>query len=180
MVVTWIQESMHLLLRDIATLLFSCTAITIWHVYREANLVIDMIASYVVEHLGDFLWTDMREAPSQLCDIIFFYFIGCIHTKLLQYEYSVLLKKGFSQRKGDDFEEIFSLVMKMSSIRVMLGLATSLDLEIEQMDMKITFLHGDLEKTIYMEQPKGFQVKCKGNLVYKLNKSLYGLKQVLR
>ena len=56
-----------------------------------------------------------------------------------------LVVKGFSQRKGVDFGEIFSPVVKMSSIRVVLGIAASLDLEVEQMDMKTAFLHGDLE-----------------------------------
>ena len=62
-----------------------------------------------------------------------------------------LVVKGFSQRKGVDFDEIFSPVVKMTSIRTMLGLAASLDLEVEQMDVKTAFLHGDLEEEIYME-----------------------------
>ena len=64
-----------------------------------------------------------------------------------------LVVKGFSQRKGVDFDEIFSPVVKMTSIRTVLGLAASLDLEVEQMDVKTAFLHGDLEEEIYMEQP---------------------------
>ena len=67
--------------------------------------------------------------------------------------------------------------MKMSSIRVALGLAASMNLEIEQLDVKMAFLHGDLEEEIYMEQPEGFEVKGKENLVCRLKKSLYGLKQ---
>ena len=54
--------------------------------------------------------------------------------------------KGFSQKKGIDFEEIFSSAVKMSSIRIVLGLAASLNLEIEQFDVKTAFLHGDLEE----------------------------------
>ena len=76
-----------------------------------------------------------------------------------------LVVKGFSQRKGIDFEEIFSPVVKMSSIRVVLGLAASLDLEIEQLDVKTAFLHGDLEEEIYMEQPEGFVVAGKEHQV---------------
>ncbi|KAJ8512528.1 hypothetical protein OPV22_002962 [Ensete ventricosum] len=76
--------------------------------------------------------------------------------------------------------KIFSPVVKTSSIRVALGIATNLDLEIEQLDVKTTFLHGDLEEKIYMEQPEGFKVKGKENLVCKLRKSLYGLKQAPR
>ena len=64
--------------------------------------------------------------------------------------------KGFGQKKGVDFEEIFSPVVKMSSIRVVLGLATSLNLDVKQLDVKAAFLHGDLIEEIYMEQPEGF------------------------
>ena len=91
-----------------------------------------------------------------------------------------LVVKGFNQRKGIDFDEIFSPVVKMSSIRVVLGLAASLDLEVEQMDVKTAFLHGELEEEIYMEQPEGFEVKGKEDYVCKLKKSLYGLKQAPR
>ena len=51
------------------------------------------------------------------------------------------------------------------------------DPDLFQMDVKTAFLHGDLDKEIYMEQPKGFEVYGKMPLVYKLNKSLYGLTQ---
>ena len=68
----------------------------------------------------------------------------------------------------------------MSSIRVALGLVARLNLEVEQLDVKTTFFHGDLEEEVYMQQPKGFEVKGKDNLVCKLKKSLYGLKQALR
>ena len=64
-----------------------------------------------------------------------------------------LVVKGFGQRKGIDFDKIFSPVVEMSSILIVLGLTVSLNLEIEQMDVKTTFLHGDLEEEIYMEQP---------------------------
>ena len=91
-----------------------------------------------------------------------------------------MVVKGFSQKKGIDFDEIFSLIVKMSFIRVVLGLAASLDLEIEHMDVKTAFLHDDLDKEIYMEQPEGFIVKGKKDYVCKLKKSLCGLKQAPR
>ncbi|GMI85507.1 cysteine-rich RLK (RECEPTOR-like protein kinase) 8 [Hibiscus trionum] len=59
-----------------------------------------------------------------------------------------LVVKGYTQKKGVDFEEIFSLVVKMSSIRTILSLAACYDLEVKQMDVKITFLHGDLEEEL--------------------------------
>jgi hypothetical protein len=101
------------------------------------------------------------------------------HTSQPRYK-ARLVVKGFRQRKGIDFDEIFSPVVKMSSIRVVLSLAASLDLEIEQMDVKTAFLHGDLEEEIYMEQPEGFRVKGKEDYVCRLKKSLYGLKQAPR
>ena len=88
--------------------------------------------------------------------------------------------KGFGQRKGVDFDEIFSPVVKMSSIRTMLGIAASMNLEVEQLDVKTAFLHGDLEEEIYMEQLEGFIDKGNDQLVCKLKKSLYGLKQAPR
>ena len=63
---------------------------------------------------------------------------------------------------------------------MVLALAASLDLEVEQMDVKTAFIHGDLEEEIYMEQPEGFVVNRKENHVCKLRKILYGLKQALR
>ena len=64
-----------------------------------------------------------------------------------------LVAKGYSQRKGIDYDEIFSPVVRHTSIRVVLALVASWDMHLEQMDVKIAFLHGDLEEQIYMEQP---------------------------
>jgi len=88
-----------------------------------------------------------------------------------------LVAKGYSQMEGIDYHEIFSPVVKLVSIRVVLALVALLDLELEQLDVKTTFLHGDLDEEIYMEQPEGFVQHQKGRLVCKLKKSLYGLKQ---
>ena len=60
----------------------------------------------------------------------------------------------------------------------MLSIATSMDLEVEQLDVKTTFLHGDLEVEIYMQQREGFVMKGKENLVCRLRKSLCGLKRL--
>ena len=74
----------------------------------------------------------------------------------------------------------FSPVAKFTSIKVLLSLAATFDLEVEKMDVKTTFLHGDLNEEIYMKQLEGFTVKCKKEPVCKLNKSLYSLKETAR
>eukprot|EP00253_Pinus_taeda_P023609 PITA_23609 len=77
-----------------------------------------------------------------------------------------LVAKGYSQVSGIDFGDMFSPVAKVTSIRLLLSIAAAFDFEVEQMDVKTTFLHGDLEKEIYMKQPEGFAVKGKKELVY--------------
>ena len=64
--------------------------------------------------------------------------------KLVKYK-ARLVVKGFSQKQEIDFDEIFFPVVKMSSIQVVLGLVASLDLKLEQLDVKTTFLHSDLK-----------------------------------
>ena len=91
-----------------------------------------------------------------------------------------LVAKGFRQQEGIDFEEIFSPVVKMTTLRCVLALAAQFDMELVQMDVKTVFLHGDLQEEIYMQQPEGFEEKGKEGLVCKLKKSLYGLKQAPR
>eukprot|EP00253_Pinus_taeda_P029369 PITA_29369 len=85
--------------------------------------------------------------------------------------------KGFAQKKGIDFDEIFSPIVKMTSIRTILSLVAAEDLHLEELDVKTTFLCGDLEEEIYMQQPQGYEIKGKQKLVWRLKKSLYGLKQ---
>jgi len=71
----------------------------------------------------------------------------------------------------------FSPIAKLSSIILLLSLTATFDLEVDKMDVKTMFLHGDLDEEIYMKQLEGFTVKGKKDLVCKLKKSIYGLKQ---
>ena len=64
--------------------------------------------------------------------------------------------KGCSQIEGVDFSETFAPVAKYNTIRVILALAVAMGLEIHQMDVKTTFLNGELDVLIYMEQSEGF------------------------
>ena len=72
-----------------------------------------------------------------------------------------LVVKGFAQKKGIEFDEIFSPIVKMISIRTILSLVAVVYLRIEQLDVKKSFLHGDLEEEIYMQQLHGYEVKGK-------------------
>ena len=91
-----------------------------------------------------------------------------------------LVAKGFRQIQGVDYDETFSPVAMLKSIRIMLALAAFYDYEIWQMDVKTAFLNGDLEETVYMSQPEGFESSGSAGKACKLLKSIYGLKQASR
>ncbi|GJS39154.1 retrotransposon protein, putative, ty1-copia subclass [Tanacetum coccineum] len=85
-----------------------------------------------------------------------------------------LVARRFTQRACIDYNEVFSLVAQHTSIRVILALTACKDYELEQLEVKTIFLHGNLEEVIYMRHPQGYE---QGNKVCLLKKSLYGLKQ---
>ncbi|CAA7062683.1 unnamed protein product [Microthlaspi erraticum] len=91
-----------------------------------------------------------------------------------------LVAKGYAQREGIDYHEIFAPVVKHVSIRILLSIVAQEDLELEQLDVKTAFLHGDLKEKIYMTPPEGYGQMFKENEVCLLNKALYGLKQAPR
>nr|KAJ0221579.1 hypothetical protein LSAT_V11C200099630 [Lactuca sativa] len=88
-----------------------------------------------------------------------------------------LVIQGFRQKEGIDFFDTYAPVARISTIRLLLALATIHNLVIHQMDVKNAFLNGDLDEEIYMKQPEGFVMPGNEHKVCKLKKSLYGLKQ---
>ncbi|KAM1561756.1 hypothetical protein ACFX1Z_004844 [Malus domestica] len=91
-----------------------------------------------------------------------------------------LVAKGFTQREGVDYNDTFSPVSSKDSMRVIMALTAHFDLELHQMDVKTAFLNGDLYEDIFMVQPPGFVKRGKEDMVCKLQKSIYGLKQASR
>ena len=63
------------------------------------------------------------------------------------------MAKDYAQKEGIDYNEVFSPVVKHSSIRILLALVAQMNMERVQLDVKIAFLHGDLEEGVYMTQP---------------------------
>jgi hypothetical protein len=88
--------------------------------------------------------------------------------------------RGFTQSLGVDYDETFSPVVKPATVRIMLTLAVSKGWPVHQLDVKNAFLHGTLSKTVYCSQPAGFVDTAHPQLVCRLNKYLYSLKQAPR
>ena len=135
----------------------------------------------------------MKEEMDSLLKIRHGIYASCLQVKMLyknKWVYSLkeedggkkifkarLFVKGFVKKKDIDFDEIFSPIVKMTSIHTVLSIVAIEDLHLEKFDVKTIFLHGDLDEEMYVEQPWGFKVKGKENLVCRLKKILYGLKQ---
>jgi len=110
--------------------------------------------------------------------------LGCKWIYRIKYNYDGTVERfkarlvilGNHQVKGLNYNETFSPVMKMVTIRITLAVAAARDWRLHQMDAHNTFLHGNLDDDVYMKLPLRFQVS-QPNLVCKLQKSLYGLRQ---
>ncbi|GKB43455.1 zinc finger, CCHC-type containing protein [Tanacetum coccineum] len=91
-----------------------------------------------------------------------------------------LVIQGLRQKEGIDYFDTYAPVARITTIRLFFALAAIHNLVIHQMDVKTTFLNGDLDKEVYMKKPKGFVMLGNEHKVCKLIKSLYGLKQAAK
>ena len=88
-----------------------------------------------------------------------------------------LVAQGFTQKYGTDFDETFCPVVRQESLRLLMALSVQHGLTLHQFDVTTAFLNGTLDEEVYMQQPQGFTCQGKEELVCKLKKSIYGLKQ---
>lgn len=88
-----------------------------------------------------------------------------------------LVAQGFSQKFGVDYDEVFAPVARSTTMRLLLSIAGINNFTVRHYDIKTAFLNGKLEEEIFLKQPPGFEI---GDKVYKLKKSLYGLKQAAK
>nr|GEY28217.1 retrovirus-related Pol polyprotein from transposon TNT 1-94 [Tanacetum cinerariifolium] len=88
-----------------------------------------------------------------------------------------LWQKGYKQKHGIDYEEVFASVAYLETIRMIIAIASQHKWKIHQMDVKSKFLNGLLEEEVYVEQPEGYVAKGQEGKVLRLKKALYGLKQ---
>ena len=91
-----------------------------------------------------------------------------------------LVAKRYTQKEGVEYKETFSPVAMLKSIRILLSIAANLDYKIWQMNVKTTFLNGNLDEEIYMSQLEGFIEQGPEQKVCRLLKSIYELKQASR
>lgn len=91
-----------------------------------------------------------------------------------------LVAKGYVQRYGIDYVEVFAPVARMDNVRIILALAAQKEWKVYQLDVKYAFLHGELMEDVYVGQPIDFVKKGEPHKVYKIRKALYGLEQAPR
>lgn len=91
-----------------------------------------------------------------------------------------IVAKGYVQKQGIDFEEIFAPVTRLETVRLLLALAAKKGWEVHHLDVKTAFLNGEIQEEVYVKQPEGFEKKGQEHLVYRIQKPLYGLLQAPR
>ena len=108
------------------------------------------------------------------------FWIKCLPDGRIDCYKARLVSKGFHKRPGIDYSETFSLVIKPTTIRLVLSIDISQEWSIHQLDVNNAFLHGHLSEEVFMSQPPGFIDESRPQHVCRLQRSLYDLKQAPR
>lgn len=88
--------------------------------------------------------------------------------------------KGYAQEYSVDYTEVYAPIARMATVRMVIAFAANHGWEIYRLDVKSTFLYGELNEDVYVEQPKGYVKNGSEHKVYELCKALYGLKHASR
>nr|GEU70482.1 hypothetical protein [Tanacetum cinerariifolium] len=99
--------------------------------------------------------------------------------KIVKYK-AIIMAKGYVQKHGIDYKEVFAPVAKIETVHLILALTGSYGWWVHHLDVKSAFLNVDLEEEVYVSQQEGYQKEGESNKVYKISKALYGLKQAPR
>jgi hypothetical protein len=93
---------------------------------------------------------------------------------------AILVVKGYAQRRGVDYDEVFAPVARLDTVRLLIALAAHKGWELHHLDVKSAFLNGELHEDVFVHQPAGFIKEGSEHKVFRLKKALYGLHQVPR
>jgi hypothetical protein len=137
-----------------------------WSIVRWTQFSLMALGSWLIDHVVVTPWVVS----------------GCSKRSLVQMVLLISTRQGLwprviPKKEGKDLFDTYSPVARLTTICVLLSLAASHGLLVHQMDVKTTFLNGELEEEIYMTQSNGFVLKGQEDKVCKLLKFLYGLKQ---
>ena len=91
-----------------------------------------------------------------------------------------LVAKGYCQQYGIDYAEVFALVARLDTIRIIIAFDAQKSWVIYQLDVKSAFLHGKINEEVFVDQPSGYEQKGHESKVYRLKRALYGLKHAPR
>ncbi|WVZ84834.1 hypothetical protein U9M48_031821 [Paspalum notatum var. saurae] len=130
---------------------------------------------------GNHVW-DLVESPPNCCPVgtkwIFKNKQG--ENEIVVGNKARLVAQGFCQKEGIDYEETYAPIARLEAIRILLAFAASKGFKLQQMDVKSAFLNGFIEEMVYVRQPPDFESAKFPDRVYKLRKTLYGLKRALK
>ena len=153
-------------------------SLSLSHLLPLLSLLTLMPIFFLVTHMQVLRHMQVLPSNKTLVGCKWVYKIKTFSDGSIEHYKARLVAKGFTQECGIDYEETFSPVARIKSVRTLLAIAATRKWKLTQMDVKNTFLNGELEEEVYMRPPPEYT--CQENKVCRLCKALYGLKQAPR